>query len=144
MGPLLARMAASHCEQEGQVEPQRQGDPFVLKNIGSNWVLNIYIVVVTLIQGPYMVDMLGAEGDGVWRLVLGATALLNLLVMGVPMASVRFFSEHLAGEDKKSLNQAISSCIGLYLFLGVTAAAVGAIFYIPFGMGLERAIAEET
>ena len=112
----------------------------MLKNVGSNWVLNIYIVVVSLIQGPYMVDMLGRDGDGVWRIVLGATALLGLLVMGVPMASVRFFSEHLAVEDKKSLNQAISSCIGLYLFLGMVALVVGAIFYIPFDMGLERAI----
>jgi len=112
----------------------------VLKNVGSNWVLNLFTIAVALVMGPLVVGILGKEGDGVWQLVVAATALLSLVVLGVPMASVRYFSEHLAREDEAGFNRAVGSCMGLYLGLGCLALAAGAVFYLPFDWGLEEVV----
>ncbi len=48
------------------------------------------------------------------------------------MASVRYFAQHVATGDTRSLNEAISSCTGLYLLLGLIALVVGVGLYAFF------------
>jgi hypothetical protein len=52
--------------------------------------------------------------------------MLGLVILGVPMATVRFFAEHVARKDAAGLNRAVSSALGLYLTLGTAALAIGA------------------
>jgi len=48
------------------------------------------------------------------------------------MASVRYFAQHVATGDTRGLNEAISSCTGLYLLLGLIALVVGTGLYAFF------------
>jgi O-antigen/teichoic acid export membrane protein len=101
----------------------------MLKNVGSNWAVTLLSVVVLYVLTPFTLHALGVEGYGTWVLITSMNGYLGLLVLGVPMASVRYFAQHAANGDTRRLNEAISSCTGLYLFLGAIALVVGLVLY---------------
>jgi O-antigen/teichoic acid export membrane protein len=104
----------------------------MLKNVGSNWVVTVVTVLVVYLLTPFTLHKLGVDGYGTWLLVTSINGYLGLLVLGVPMASVRYFTQHVATGDRHSLNEAISSCTGLYLLLGLIALVVGLGLYAFF------------
>jgi O-antigen/teichoic acid export membrane protein len=104
----------------------------MLKNIGSNWVVTALMIVVLYLLTPFTLHKLGVDGYGTWVLIASMNGYLGLLVLGVPMASVRYFAQHVANEDTRSLNEAISSCTGLYLLLGLIAVVIGLGLYALF------------
>jgi len=104
----------------------------VLKNVGSNWIVTVVTVVAVYFLTPFTIHKLGDDGYGTWNLINAITGYLGLLVLGVPMASVRYFAQHVAKGDVHKLNEAIGSCTALYLLLGVIALAVGAGMYVFF------------
>ncbi|MFM7296209.1 MAG: hypothetical protein ACKO4Q_03190, partial [Planctomycetota bacterium] len=61
----------------------------MIRSIGSNWALNVLQVVVLMFLTPFTLRTLGAEQNGVWVTVVSLTGVLRLLVLGVPMASVK-------------------------------------------------------
>jgi O-antigen/teichoic acid export membrane protein len=104
----------------------------VFKNVGSNWVVTVVTVVAFYFLTPFVLHALGEEAYGTWNLITSITGYLGLLVLGVPMASVRYFAEHVADGDVPKLNEAIGSCAALYLLLGGIALAVGFGLYALF------------
>jgi len=104
----------------------------VLKNIGSNWIVTLVTVVALYLLTPFTLRTLGVASYGTWVLMTSITGYLGLLVLGVPMASVRYFAEHVASGDVRKLNQAIGSCTGLYLLLGGVSLIVGLGMYAFF------------
>jgi len=104
----------------------------VLKNIGSNWVVTIVTVIAVYLLTPFTLHKLGVSGYGTWVLITSLNGYLGLLALGVPMASVRYFAQHAATSDTRKLNEAIGSCTGLYLILGVVALVVGIGLYAFF------------
>jgi O-antigen/teichoic acid export membrane protein len=104
----------------------------VLKNIGSNWIVTLVTVVALYLLTPFTLNTLGVASYGTWVLMTSITGYLGLLVLGVPMASVRYFAQHVASGDVRKLNEAIGSCTGLYLLLGGVALIVGLGLYAFF------------
>jgi O-antigen/teichoic acid export membrane protein len=104
----------------------------VLRNIGSNWIVTVATVVAVYFLTPFTIHRLGDDGYGTWNLISAITGFLGLLVLGVPMASVRYFAQHVAKGDVNKLNEAIGSCTALYLLLGAIALVVGAGLYLFF------------
>lgn len=104
----------------------------MLKNVGSNWVVTVVSVMAVYLLTPFTLHKLGVDGYGTWLLITSINGYLGLLVLGVPMASVRYFTQHVATGDTRSLNEAISSCTGLYLLLGLIALVVGVGLYAFF------------
>jgi O-antigen/teichoic acid export membrane protein len=104
----------------------------MLKSIGSNWAVTVVTVIALYILTPFTLNQLGVEGYGTWLLITSMNGYLGLLVLGVPMASVRYFAQHVASGDTRKLNEAISSCTGLYLLLGAVATVVGMGLYAFF------------
>lgn len=104
----------------------------VIKNVGSNWVVTLATVAVTFVLTPFFIRMLGNDGYGIWMLITSLTGYLGLLFLGVPMASVRFFAEHVAHHDQQKMNETIGSCMGLYAFMGGVALLMGAGLYVLF------------
>lgn len=98
----------------------------VIKSVGSNWVVTLVTIGVTYLLTPFVIRTLGLEVYGTWTLIASLTGFLGLLMLGIPMASVRSFAQHVATGDQKSLNRAIGSCAVLYLVLGLAALLVGA------------------
>jgi O-antigen/teichoic acid export membrane protein len=109
----------------------------MLKSVSSNWLVTIVTIVSAYILTPFTLHRLGDGGYGTWNLITSITGYLALLVLGVPMASVRFFAEHVADGDDKRLNDAIASCMGLYLILGAIALAGGAALFAFFALSFD-------
>jgi O-antigen/teichoic acid export membrane protein len=104
----------------------------VFKNVGSNWLVTVVSVVAAYVLTPFTIHKLGDDAYGTWNLINAITGYLGLLVLGVPMASVRYFAQHVAKGDVRKLNEAIGSCTALYLLLGAIALVVGAGMYVFF------------
>ena len=106
----------------------------MLKNVGSNWIVTLVTVVALFFLTPFTLHKLGNAGYGTWILITSITGYLGLLVLGVPMASVRYFAQHVATGDVRKLNEAINSCSALYLLLGGIALVVGLGLYACFAL----------
>ena len=113
----------------------------MFRNVGSNWVVTIVSAVAIYFLTPFTLRALGDNGYGTWTLITSITGYLGLLVLGVPMASVRYFAQHVADGDTRKLNEAIGSCSALYLLLGAIALVVGMALYGFFTLyGIPRTL----
>jgi O-antigen/teichoic acid export membrane protein len=101
----------------------------VFKNVGANWALNGLQILVLLKLAPFVVEALGRAQNGLWVTIVSMTGILSLLVLGVPLASVRYVAEHVARKDVERANAAVSTCLGICLGLGVAALAIGAALF---------------
>src|SRR5437773_506367 len=85
--------AAMRADQlAGGAEGVMAGERSLFKSIGSNWGVTIMTILMTFILTPFVIHRLGTEAYGTWALITSITGYLGLLVLGVPMASVRYFS----------------------------------------------------
>ena len=109
----------------------------MFRNIGSNWVVAVGTIAVAFVLMPFILHTLGEEGYGTWLLISSITGYLQLLLLGVPRASVRYFAEHMAERDQSKLNQAIGTCTGLYLMMGAAALVIGAGLFAFFELTYE-------
>ena len=85
----------------------------MLRNIGSNWVLIALTIAATYFMTPFIIRTLGQDGYGTWTLITAMTGYMNLLALGVPMASVRYLAQDVAQRDLEQMNRTIGTCIGL-------------------------------
>lgn len=104
----------------------------MLKNIGSNWTLNVVQILVFMVLTPYTLEALQPRTYGVWEYIVSATGPLQLLVLGVPMATVRAISASLGKSDPKGANQALGESITLTLVMGTVALVAGLVLYALF------------
>lgn len=98
----------------------------MLRNIGSNWMLALIQLVVLVQLTPIQVKALGAPAQGAWLTIASLTSVLGLMILGVPMASVRFIAGHVAKRETEEANRAIATCLGVTLGLGGAALVAGA------------------
>src|SRR3954463_10512839 len=104
----------------------------MLKNVGSNWALAIIQIAVMIQLTPVQVTALGVDANGAWLTVASLTGVLGLLILGVPMASVRFIARSAASKDIDKVNQAVASCLGICIALGAGATLIGAALSVFF------------
>ncbi|HET9359364.1 MAG TPA: oligosaccharide flippase family protein [Vicinamibacterales bacterium] len=104
----------------------------MLRNVGSNWALILVTIAASYLLTPFIIHALGEEGYGTWTLITTLTGHISLLALGVPMACVRYLSQHVAAGDTRRMNQTIGSCVGLYGVVGVVAAVLGALLLLFF------------
>ncbi|MAF67429.1 MAG: hypothetical protein CMJ84_17450 [Planctomycetes bacterium] len=104
----------------------------MLKHIGSNWALSITGITVMLVLSPFMEHVLGKGEYGVWIAIAAATGILDLLALGVPMASVRFVSEHLAADEIDEVNAVVSTGLAICLATGAVVVALGLLLLFGF------------
>jgi len=108
----------------------------VFKHIASNWSRSLFQILVMLVLSPLMEQELGRDGYGIWFAIIAATGFLELLAMGVPMASVRHISEAVAAGDTERTNRMIATGFGITILLGLLGAVLGAALFLPFERGL--------
>jgi len=104
----------------------------VLKNIGSNWALNGLQLLVFLVLARFIVLELGLGPRGVWGALIAALGPLQLLVLGVPMATVRFVSGHVAKGELETANRVLATCTAVMVLMGVTAIGLSGAGYFGF------------
>lgn len=112
----------------------------MLKNVGSNWALNIVQILVFMVLTRFVVNILGKGTYGVWETVVALAGPLQLLILGVPMASVRYISEFVARGDVQGANRAVSTCLAITALMGLVALVAGAVLFLAFEqyVGSER------
>lgn len=103
----------------------------MLKNIGSNWALNAVQILVFMVLTTFVVNTI-EDAFGVWEAIVAAAGPLQLLILGVPMATVRGISRHLAKDDRTAANQVLGTSVSLTLVMGAATLAVGSLVYLGF------------
>jgi O-antigen/teichoic acid export membrane protein len=116
----------------------------MIRNIGSNWMLALIQLVVLIQLTPVQVHALGAPAQGAWLTIASLTSLLGLMILGVPMASVRFITGHVARREIDEANRAIATCLAVTLGLGAVALGVGAACSVFFEHTYLRSAAWQT
>ena len=116
----------------------------MLRNIFSNWALLPVQLLVLAISTPVQIHALSVPVQSVWLTVASLTSILGLLILGVPMASVRFIAGHLARKEIEQANQVISTCLGICLALGAAALVVGGGLWFFFEHTYLRSAAWQT
>jgi O-antigen/teichoic acid export membrane protein len=97
----------------------------MLRNVSSNWMLIAFTIAASYISTPFIIRMIGDQGYGTWTLITAMTGYMGLLALGVPMACVRYLTQHVTQGDTQKANQTIGTCAGLYLLLGAAALVAG-------------------
>lgn len=97
----------------------------MIKSIGSNWALNALQIAVLMHLTPFVLDTVGTDQNGVWVTIVSLTGILRLLVLGVPMASVKSIAEARGRGDLAGVNRAVSTCLGITLAMALVALAIG-------------------
>lgn len=116
----------------------------MLKNIGSNWALNFVQILVFMVLTPFVVGALGKSTFGIWELVVSTAGPLQLLILGVPMATVRGIAKHLAKGEKDAASRVLGTSISLTLLMGAVTVLVGGAAYLGFGQLLDGLDLEAT
>lgn len=104
----------------------------MFKSVASNWILNLLQMAAVLFLSPFIREHLGPGPNGIWVAIVSYTGGLSLLILGVPMASVRAIAQAASLKDEAAERRAISTCLGICLALGACALAVGGLLYVVF------------
>lgn len=104
----------------------------MLKSVSSNWALNALQILVFMALARFTLTALGQGTFGVWETIVAAAGPLQLLVLGVPMGTVRRMSEALGTGDDAGANRALGQSVSLTLGMGALALAAGAVIWAGF------------
>jgi lipopolysaccharide/colanic/teichoic acid biosynthesis glycosyltransferase/O-antigen/teichoic acid export membrane protein len=108
----------------GRHRRQRSPRTGLLTGIGLNGLSQIIPLLANFLLTPYLIKVLGADGFGVWSLVLVFLATLTTLDGGVGASLNRFFAMHAAHGDREGATRLL---IGAILVFALLAAAVTAL-----------------
>lgn len=104
----------------------------MFKSVASNWTLNLLQMAALLWLSPFVLGQLGAGPNGLWVAIVSYTGILSLLILGVPMASVRAIAQAVGLKDEAAEQRAVSTCLGICLLLGLCALLCAALLYFGF------------
>jgi O-antigen/teichoic acid export membrane protein len=98
----------------------------VLVGAVTNWLAFAATLAVGFFLTPYLVRRLGDGPYGVWAFVESVLAYFTLFDLGIAACVVRFVARFHATGDRDELNRLVSTCLALFLGLGLMLFAVGA------------------
>jgi len=121
----------------------------VFKSVASNWTLNLLQMAALLWLSPFILAHIEPGPYGLWVAIVSYTGILSLLILGVPMASVRAIAQAVALKDEVAERRAISTCLGICLLLGLCSLLCAGLLYFGFdarvlGGEAGRGLAPET
>jgi O-antigen/teichoic acid export membrane protein len=98
----------------------------LLVGAATNWLAFAATLLVGFFLTPYLVRRLGDGPYGLWAFVESVLAYFTLFDMGIAACVVRFVARFHATGDRDDLNRLVSTCLALFLGLGVLLFVVGA------------------
>jgi len=104
----------------------------VLRSVSSNWILNAIQIGVFMVLTPFTFGALGTEAFGIWEVIVSTAAPIQLLALGLPMATVRAVSSSINRDDPDAAGRAAGTAFSMTLILGLVAAAISAALYGGF------------
>jgi O-antigen/teichoic acid export membrane protein len=91
----------------------------------TNWLAFAATLMTAFFLSPYLVRKLGDSQYGVWVFVESILAYFTLFDLGIAACVVRFVARFHTSRDQHELNRLVSSCLILFLGLGVIAFVIG-------------------
>jgi O-antigen/teichoic acid export membrane protein len=101
-------------------------DRRVLVGAVTNWLAFAATLLVGFFLTPYLVRRLGDGAYGVWAFVESVLAYFTLFDLGIAACVVRFVAKFHTTGDRDELNRLVSTCLALFLGLGLLLFAAGA------------------
>lgn len=99
------------------------------KRIAENtfflYIRMLLIMLVSLYTSRVVLKVLGVEDFGIYNVVGGVVAMLNIIVNTLSRASTRFITFALGKDDKEELKQIFSTVICIHLLLAGLLVLVG-------------------
>src|ERR1051325_7469912 len=99
----------------------------ILSNVAWSWLGVVFNVAMALVLSPFIVRAVGAEGFGVWTLVLGLAEYSWLLDFGFRSATVRFSARDWATNEPDKLNQVINTGLVYFSFAASVVLVVSVL-----------------
>ncbi|HEX3152448.1 MAG TPA: polysaccharide biosynthesis C-terminal domain-containing protein [Gemmataceae bacterium] len=91
----------------------------------TNWLAFAATLLVGFFLTPYMVRKLGDGPYGVWAFVESVLAYFTLFDLGIAACVVRFVARFHTTGDRDELNRLVSTCLALFVGLGLLMFATG-------------------
>lgn len=111
----------------------------VLVGAVTNWLAFAATLLVGFVLTPYLVRRLGDGPYGVWAFVESVLAYFTLFDLGIAACVVRFVAKFHTTGDRDELNRLVSTCLALFLGLGLVLFVVGAAVLPTLLTSIERA-----
>jgi O-antigen/teichoic acid export membrane protein len=91
----------------------------VARNVGYNFLAQIWLVGLGVLITPYLVRHLGVATYGLLTVLLAVSAYSTALDFGFGFALVKYVSEYYGRRDNQAVRRLVSTAITVYLALGV-------------------------
>jgi len=102
----------------------------VRRNVTTNYLVAIVLVVVGFITTPILTHQLGILRYGVWALIGSLIPFLEILELGFASAMTAFVSRHLELRDNDQVSATINTSLVILSILGVLAFAGVVVFAV--------------
>jgi O-antigen/teichoic acid export membrane protein len=112
---------SSHPDVTPPVSASQPRGKVVARNVGYNFLSQIWLVVLGLLITPYLIRHLGVGVYGLLTLLLAISAYSAALDFGFGFALVKYVSEFYSRRDDAMVRRLISTAVTVYLGLGVVA-----------------------
>ena len=94
----------------------------LMVNTGSNVLVMLVKLTLTLIMTPIYIGFLGNYDYGLWEMVVSVLGYMGMLNLGINPAISRFAARHKAETDAESLRRVFSSAFVFLFFGGIIVA----------------------
>lgn len=104
----------------------------MLKHIVSNWSLQFLQLGTFMFLASFVYRSVGAARFGIWETLVATGAPIQLLALGLPMATVRGLSRAFAQKDDEAARKLLGTSLSMTLILGLAAGLIGLASYYTF------------
>lgn len=91
----------------------------VVRNVGYNFLAQVWFIVLPLATSPFIVRHLGVEKYGVLSLATAIVGYLAVLDMGMGTATIKYIADHYSQRDYQSISKVVGTSIVIYSGLGL-------------------------
>jgi O-antigen/teichoic acid export membrane protein len=109
--------------------PRKQAS--VRRNVGTNYLVQVTLVLVGFLTTPLLTHELGIVRFGVWALIGSLIPYLELLELGFASATIAFVTKHLELDDDEKVHATLNTSFLILAMLGCLAfviVVVAAVF----------------
>ena len=107
----------------------------IVKNTVANTLLKISQYVIGFLMFPFIIKYVGVEDYGIYLLVGAFVGYFGLLDFGVGSALVKYVAQYTTKEDKKTINEMVSSSFAFYMGIGIVicvSVLIIGTYYVEF------------
>jgi O-antigen/teichoic acid export membrane protein len=101
----------------------QKGSPLI-RNVGYNFLSQVWFLVLPLAASPYIVRHLGVDAFGVLSLASAVIGYLAVLDLGMGTATIKYIADYYAQRDFQAISKVIGTSIVIYTGLGLLGTLI--------------------